>query len=105
MREAGYPDVEGRTSGHLGDQLGQLVGAGRRSDGLYFAHINLDGPVTFGKLPRSIGVLESPDNPRPIGMASCRGWGLDGLAVWTLLIGGQAIPGHWVIIDREFRPA
>ena len=72
---------------------------------MYFSPINLDGPVTYGKLPGSIGVLESLDNPRPIGMASCRGWGLDGLAVWTLQIGGQQIPGQWVIIDRRFRPA
>jgi hypothetical protein len=26
------------------------------------------------------------------------------LAVWSLTIGGQPIPGRWVIIDREFRP-
>jgi hypothetical protein len=28
----------------------------------------------------------------------------NGLAVWTLTIGGQAIAGRWVIIDQEFRP-
>jgi hypothetical protein len=41
----------------------------------------------------------------PIGMASCRGWDENGLAEWTLTIGGQLIEGRWVIIDREFRPA
>jgi hypothetical protein len=30
---------------------------------------------------------------------------LAGLAVWALTIGGRAIAGRWVIIDREFRPA
>jgi hypothetical protein len=61
--------------------------------------------VKYGVLPGSIGVLEAPDNAMPIGMASCIGWDLDGLAVWRLTIGGQEIEGRFVIIDREFRPA
>jgi hypothetical protein len=73
--------------------------------GVYFAQTSLNGPVKYGQLPSSIGVLDSLDNPMPIGMASCRGWGLDGLAVWTLRIGGQEIPGRWVIIDKRFVPA
>jgi hypothetical protein len=70
----------------------------------YFAHISLAGPVKYEQLPGSIGVHESPDNPMPIGMASCKTWDERGLAVWTLRIGGQEIAGRWVIIDRRFVP-
>jgi retron-type reverse transcriptase len=37
----------------------------------------------------------------PIGEASCRTHNENGLAVWTLRIGKQEIPGRWVIIDRK----
>ena len=40
----------------------------------------------------------------PIGEASCRTYDENGLAVWTIRIGKQEIPGRWVIVDREFRP-
>jgi hypothetical protein len=39
----------------------------------------------------------------PIGQATCRTWDENGLAVWTLRIGKEAIPGRWVIRDREFK--
>jgi hypothetical protein len=63
------------------------------------------GPIKYGKLPGSIGVLEAPDNQMPIGQANCKTWDQTGLAVWTLTIGGQQTEGRWVIIDRQFRPA
>ena len=69
----------------------------------YFAHISHDGPIRYGDVPGSIGVLEAVDKPMPIGEASCRTHDENGLAVWTLRIGKQEIPGRWVIIDREFR--
>jgi hypothetical protein len=72
---------------------------------MYFAHISIDGPVKYGLLPGSIGVLGALDNSTQIGLAICRGWGMDGLAVWTLWIWGRAIPGRWVVIDRQFRAA
>ena len=56
-------------------------------------------------MPGSIGILESPDKPMPIGEAHCVTWDQNGLAVWTLRIGKEEIPGRWVIVDREFRPA
>ncbi|MGO9597322.1 MAG: hypothetical protein ACLP7Q_04810 [Isosphaeraceae bacterium] len=49
-------------------------------------------------------VLEALDKPMPIGEAHCSTWNKNGLAVWTLRIGKQEIPGRWVIVDREFRP-
>ncbi len=71
----------------------------------YFAHISQLGPVRHGDVPGSIGVLEAPDKPMPFGEASCRTHDENGLAVWTLRIGKEEIPGRWVIVDREFRPA
>jgi hypothetical protein len=29
----------------------------------------------------------------------------NGLAVWTLQIGEEEIPGRWITVDREFRLA
>ena len=54
-------------------------------------------------MPGSIGVLEALDKFMPIGEASCRTHDEKGLAVWTLRIGKEGIPGGWVIVDREFR--
>ena len=72
----------------------------------YFAHISQKGPDPVRMtVPGSIGVLEALDKPMPIGEASCRTHDENGLAVWTLRIGKQEIPGRWVIVDREFRPA
>ncbi len=69
----------------------------------YFAHISHKGKIKYGEVPGSIGVLEGPDKPMPIGEALCRTWDENGLAVWTLRIGKEEIPGRWVIVDREFR--
>ena len=48
---------------------------------------------------------KSLDKFMPIGEAHCLTWDQNGLAVWTLRIGKEEIPGRWVIVDREFRPA
>jgi len=71
----------------------------------FFAHISHQGKIRYGDVPGSIGVLESPDKFMPIGEAHCLTWDQNGLAVWTLRIGKQEIPGRWVIIDREFGPS
>jgi hypothetical protein len=74
---------------------------------MYFTNVGpVKGPVKYRALPTSsIGVLEALDNHMPIGEASCRTWNEQGLAVWTLRVHGKELPGRWVIIDREFRPA
>jgi hypothetical protein len=70
----------------------------------YFANLSINGPVKYRDSPAgSIGVLEAPDNHMPIGQAMCRGWDENGLAVWTLTIGGQEIAGRWVLIDGQFK--
>ena len=70
---------------------------------LFFAHISDSGPIRYGQIPGLIGVLEALDKPMPIGEAHCTTWDEKGLAVWTLRVGKQEIPGRWVIVDREFR--
>jgi hypothetical protein len=71
----------------------------------YFAHVSSRGPVKYGSVPSAIGVLEALDKLMPIGEASCRTRDENGLAVWTLRIGKDEIPGRWIIEDREFKPA
>ena len=68
----------------------------------YFAHISAAGPIRYGQVPGSIGVLEALDRFMPIGEAYCVTWDEKGPAVWTLRIGKEEIPGRWVIVDREF---
>ena len=50
-------------------------------------------------------MLEALDKAMPIGEASCITHDRNGLAVWSLRIGKQEIPGRWVIVDRRFVPA
>ena len=69
----------------------------------YFARISHQGKMRNGDVPGSIGVLEALDKFMPIGEASCRTHNENGLAVWTLRIGKEEIPGGWVIVDRRFR--
>jgi hypothetical protein len=69
-----------------------------------FARISASGPVRYGQLPGSVGVLEALDKPMPLGIASCIGWEPAGLAVWRLSIDDQDVPGRWIIVDRKFRP-
>jgi len=47
----------------------------------YFAHISQKGKIRYGEVPGSIGVLEAPDKPMPIGEAFCRTHDENGLAV------------------------
>jgi len=67
----------------------------------YFAHISQSGPIRYGDVPGSIGVLEALDQFMPIGKASCRTHDENGLAVCTLRIGKQEIAFRWIIVDRE----
>ena len=78
--------------------MSQASGAG------YFTNASASGPVRYGQLPGSIGVLEALDKPMPIGMASAIGRTEGGLAVWSLNVDGADVPGRWVIIDGRFVP-
>jgi hypothetical protein len=68
-----------------------------------FTNASSLGPVRYGQLPGSIGVLEALDKPMPIGLAACIGWDSAGLAVWWLTVHDAEVPGRWIIVDREFR--
>jgi hypothetical protein len=70
----------------------------------YFTNASGPGPVRYGRLPGSIGILEALDKPMPIGIASEIGRTERGLAVWQLAIDGADVPGRWIIIDRRYVP-
>jgi hypothetical protein len=53
----------------------------------------------------AIGVLQARDNHGPIGMAPPIGWDVAGAAVWRLTAHGAGVPGRWIVVDRESRPA
>jgi hypothetical protein len=59
----------------------------------YFAHISAAGPVRYGEILSSIGILEALDQPMPMGMASEIGWTEGGLAVWRLHVHRADVPG------------
>jgi hypothetical protein len=63
------------------------------------------GPLLAGTVPSAIGVLEALDKPMPVGMALCVGCDATSLALWALSVRDADVPGRWVVVDREFRPA
>jgi hypothetical protein len=63
------------------------------------------GPLLHGIWPDAIGVLEALDRPMPIGLALRVGVDAAGRSVWELVIHDEVVPGRWVVVDREFRPA
>jgi hypothetical protein len=63
------------------------------------------GPILWRNGLAAIGVLEALGARMPIGMALSAGSDENGLALWTLTVGGDEVPGLWVVMDREFRPA
>jgi hypothetical protein len=71
----------------------------------YFTNVGpKSGPVRDRDNQGAIGVLASPDNNMPIGMALGAGRTDDGLAIRRLTVRGAEVPGRWIIVDREFRP-
>jgi hypothetical protein len=53
----------------------------------------------------AISVLQAPDDRAPIGMAVAMGWRDDDVEVRELTLRGIELPGRWIVVDREFRPA
>ena len=64
-----------------------------------------EGPALYREVPASIGILKARDDREPIGTGMCIGWNDQGIALWRLIIQEAVIPGRWLILDREFRPA
>jgi hypothetical protein len=72
---------------------------------MYYANLSVNGPVKYRRVIGSIGVLAEPDNHMLIGMVKCTTMDENGLAVFVLKVRGKELPGRWVIIDRQFKPA
>jgi hypothetical protein len=62
------------------------------------------GPAFYRGAPGHVDILGDPSERAPIGTALCVGVGEGGIALWCLIVGGDAMPGRWILIDREFRP-
>jgi hypothetical protein len=63
------------------------------------------GPIRWEHRIDALGVLESPTNHMPIGMALS--FGEDGRrrSLWRLTVHGAKVPGVFIVVDREFIPA
>jgi hypothetical protein len=93
----------------LHQQIHHPVAATRRiSEGAisYFVNIGpAQGPYLDRDVPGLIDVLLEPKDAMPIGVAFSLGPNADGVPLWKLNIDGGWVPGRYVVVDREFRPA
>jgi hypothetical protein len=63
------------------------------------------GPILWRDRSRAIEVFKGTDDRRPIGMALEIGQTEGGVALWKLTVQGDEVPGRWIVVGREFRPA
>jgi hypothetical protein len=65
------------------------------------------GPLLSGTGYLAIRVLHARRASTPIGAALVAGQGQDaeGRVLWRLTIDTLELPGFWIVVDREFRPA
>jgi hypothetical protein len=68
----------------------------------YFADLRVSGPILFGVASSMVRVLERQNDLWPIGIASEIGSSAHGLAVWSLYVRSEYIPGNWIIVDGQF---
>jgi hypothetical protein len=68
----------------------------------YFANIETTGGVRCERLPDTIGVVASLQEPVPIGVAARIGQTEEGLSLWRLHVRGAEVPGRWVILGKWF---
>jgi hypothetical protein len=53
----------------------------------------------------AIGVIdENSGRTWPVGVALPAGQDGDGVRLWKLILDDVVLSGHWVIVDRRFRP-
>jgi hypothetical protein len=72
----------------------------------YYANIGpRSGPILGRHRLIAIGVLQVLRDRSPIGMALAMGRADAEVEVWELTVRGVELPGRWVVVDREFRPA
>jgi hypothetical protein len=53
----------------------------------------------------ALGVLASPDDHAPIGVALARAMDEDRRSLWRLTVHGAKVSGVFIVVDREFVPA
>ena len=70
----------------------------------YYANDSTVGCIRSGEYPFAIGVLLASDDSRPSGIAFEIGSTIDGLAIWRLKVGGERVPGRFIIEDGRFVP-
>src|SRR3954469_16774922 len=107
MTAAMPPPSMGDERGSVG---GGVAGPNRGGAGGAMAYWTDSGPEG-GPLPwqardepRAIGVLGSPHDACPIGSALQVGRTEDGIAIWSIAVGGRQLPGRWIVVGREFLP-
>jgi hypothetical protein len=61
------------------------------------------GPLIYSEAVLAIAVTKRWRGRVPVGTALCVGRDRSGVALWELTVGKYAMPGRWVVIDREFR--
>ena len=72
----------------------------------YYTDVGSRGDCILGfETPAVLAVLEAPNQSTPVGIAFRVGGDHAGRALWTLRVYDEDLPGQWVVIDREFRPA
>jgi hypothetical protein len=54
---------------------------------------------------RIVWVMESPVRGAVIGTARPCGWDKEAAQLWKLTVRGADLPGRWIVVNREFRPA
>jgi hypothetical protein len=70
----------------------------------YFADAITTGTVRSGEYPFAIGVLPESRARIPIGVAFEVGITENGFAVWRLKVGGEQVPGRFIIENGLFVP-
>jgi len=70
----------------------------------YYSLFGPNGPLWHEDVTEAIRVYEVPDDD-PVGVALIVGIDRNGLALFRLVIGGEAMPGEWHLISREFTRA
>ena len=68
----------------------------------YFANAIIENGQRYAVFPPSIGVSESPDSNVVIGIASEVGWTEKDGSIWSLIVGGKAVEGLFIIAESEF---
>jgi hypothetical protein len=72
----------------------------------YYANLGpLSGPLLCSAGYFAIKVLQARKIHTPVGEALVAGHDQNGLALWRLTIDSIDLPGLYVVVDREFRPA